>query len=89
MYGLFLDKKLVAYLEILLSNGTAIVHSTMGHKKYLSCGIMKTLFMDVIKIKWGQIKYLVYGNRMEQTFFKKDLLIKEIDDGRVTLESLL
>lgn len=75
-YALEMDSKVVAYLELLTDNKVDIVHSTLGHFDYLKLGIMKTLFFEVIKIRWNIVDRLEYGTKDQLNFFKKDLLFK-------------
>lgn len=74
MYGCFKDGKLVAYLEIQNNNANeSVVHSTLGHGDHMKFGVMKFLFLEVIKIKWPNV--LIYGMTGQESFFKEDLLI--------------
>jgi hypothetical protein len=75
-YGCFLKDKMVAFLELLHSNGLSVVYSTMGHGEYLNKGIMKFLFLEAIKMNIGKMKYLVYGDadkKDERIYFLHDL----------------
>lgn len=77
-YGIFSKEgTLVAYLEIIMVGKTGIVHSTLGHFKYLKYGIMKALFAEFIKTKWVKIDRLIYGCADKKDFFKSDLLINK------------
>jgi hypothetical protein len=75
-YTLEINSRIVAYLELYTGGDTDIVHSTLGHNDYLKSGIMKTLFYEVIKLKWNDINKLIYGPRVQMNYFKKDLLFK-------------
>jgi hypothetical protein len=48
-YSCFDNESMKAYLEVLCSEGNCVVHSTMGHHDYLNKGIMKFLFLEVLK----------------------------------------
>lgn len=74
-YAIYKDDKIVAYLELIFSDGVAIVHSTLGHFNFLKFGIMKALFVEVIKLKWGTMNKLIYGSVNQKDYFKTDLLI--------------
>lgn len=74
-YAISKDDKIVAYLEIIISDKMAIVHSTLGHHSYLKFGIMKSLFVETIKLKWDLIDKFVYGSVDQKDYFKTDLLI--------------
>jgi hypothetical protein len=75
-YGCFIGDKLVAFLELLHSNELAVTYSTMGHADYLNKGIMKFMFMEVIRI--AKLKYLQYGDlnsKASMGYFLSDLRI--------------
>lgn len=76
-YAIYKDNLMVAYLEVIIANKRLIVHSTLGHYDYLKYGITKSLFLEVIKLKWNYIEKFIYGDINQKDFFKKDLLIKE------------
>jgi hypothetical protein len=78
LFYVYKDKIVVAYLELVIHNKVAIVHSTIGHADYLKFGIMKFLFAKTIEYKWNTIDYLTYGPTDSFSFFKEDLLIKNI-----------
>lgn len=73
------DDKIVSFLELLNSDKVSVVHLTMGHHDYLKYGIMKFMFMEVIKMNIDKMKFLVYGDYKDTIkksyHFKKDLLI--------------
>lgn len=75
-YAVCKDDVIVAYLEVIIVGKTAIVHSTLGHFNYLKSGVMKSLFVEFIKLKWAVLDRLVYGPVSQKDFFKSDLLIK-------------
>lgn len=75
-YAIYKDSVIIAYLELLITNKIAVVHSTLGHFDYLKFGIMKALFLEVIKLKWNNLDKLIYGNQNQKDFFKSDLLIE-------------
>ncbi len=73
------EETIFGYLELIKSYDYYIVHSTMGHASHLKDGIMKFLFLEVIKSK-PDMKILMYGeaDALAPAFtFKKDLLIYE------------
>ncbi len=70
-----INNVLVAYLELLIVGTTAIVHSTLGHGDHLKNGIMKFMFVEVLRTN-PHIKILGYGPH--ESFFKNDLLINEV-----------
>lgn len=70
-----INAKVVAYLELLIVGATAVVHSTLGHGDHLKNGIMKFMFVEVLRTN-PHIKMLAYGN--QTSFFKDDLLINEM-----------
>jgi hypothetical protein len=75
-WGCFDKKRLVAYLELLHSRDLATVYSTVGHSDYLGKGVMKFLFMEVVRK--SKIKYLHYGDYYKddpRMHFMKDLRI--------------
>ena len=56
------DKKLVAYVEIMRCGKYALVSSAMGHGNYLKYGIMKYLFINIIRELIGRkMKFFSYG----------------------------
>lgn len=75
-YALEIGARIVAYLELYTEADTDIVHSTLGHSDHLKSGIMKTLFYEVIKLRWNDINKMVYGPVDQMNYFKKDLLFK-------------
>jgi hypothetical protein len=75
MFCILVDSVVVGYLELRFSYKDATVHSTLGHYDYLKHGIMKALFFEVIKLTWGEIDKLIYGEKHQSNYFKRDLLI--------------
>lgn len=75
--------KTVAYMELVKCGKYVIVQSAMGHSDYLKYGIMKYLFIEVIKdlIK-RKVKYFTYGFEKflqdERRHFVKELGITTI-----------
>jgi hypothetical protein len=78
LYCVYKDNITVGYLELVIHNRVAIVHSTIGHADYLKFGIMKFLFAKTIEHKWSEIDYLTYGTTDTFSFFKEDLLINNV-----------
>lgn len=76
MFVLKSKDKILCYLELDILGTIAIVHSTLGHADYLNNGIMKTLYFDVFKITWGNFETVVYGQKKDLNYFKKDLLFQ-------------
>lgn len=70
-----INMRVVAYLELAIVGDTAVVHSTLGHGDHLKNGIMKFMFVEVLRTN-PHIKMLAYGN--QTSFFKDDLLINEM-----------
>lgn len=86
LYSCKLNNKIVAILELLNSNTISIVHAIIGNKKYFNLGIMKYLFLSVVKLNIKLIKYLIYGDikqlyKDNSRHFKKDLGIVNFQDG--------
>lgn len=75
-YAIYNKDVIIAYIELIFVDKIGVVHSTLGHFDYLKCGIMKALFLEVIRLKWGQINKLIYGSANQKDFFKTDLLIE-------------
>lgn len=67
--------RVVAYLELAIVGDTAVVHSTLGHGDHLKNGIMKFMFVEVLRTN-PYIRVIAYGN--QTSFFKDDLLINEM-----------
>ena len=61
-YGCFLGSKMVGYAELLICNEIIIMHSTLGHGAHLPMGIMKFLYVTIIKENMNNMRYFSYGN---------------------------
>lgn len=74
------DEPIAAFLELITCGNLAIVHVVMGHGDFLKDGIMKYLFMEVIKkCIERKIEYFSYGFAKhlitDSKFFMRDLRI--------------
>lgn len=79
-YGCFIGDQMVAFLELLHSNEVSTTYSTMGHADWLSKGVMKFLFLEVIRL--ANLKYLHYGDedgKESMKYFLSDLRITNHD----------
>ncbi len=81
-YGVFKEKKLVAYIILVVLNEVVFIDKLLGHKEYLNDGIMYLLIADAIKeiyesnkLKETNVKYVIYDSFLTNgkglTFFKK------------------
>jgi len=78
------DSKVISYIEIVKANDKAVVHSTFGHTDYLKYGIMKFMFVELLRyyIEEKKIKIFSYGFEQflkdNRRFFVEDLGIIKV-----------
>ena len=80
LFCCYKNNVIVGYLELLQYDNFLVVHSTMAHKDHIKNGIVKLLFIDVIKHNIGKTRFY-YGDvdflKDQRRHFVLDLNIKE------------
>ena len=63
-FGVFLDEKLVAYVELSLHRDIAVINRILGHGDHRKAGIMYLLMLGIITELWGEYSWIMYDSML-------------------------